>query len=182
MKFAVRDGRLSRNPCDDVRLPRILKRRHGYLDDRQVERLAAEHGPYGDVIAFLAYTGLRWGEMAALRVGRVDLERRRIDVAEAVTEPRGALIFGTPKSHERRSVPYPALLTDLLGSRCEGKAPGDLVFTGSDGGVVRSSNFRYRWFDPASPAFAPRTPTSPGSHRTTSGTPRRASRSPPARM
>ena len=47
MKFAVRDGRLSRNPCDDVRLPRIFKRRHGYLGDRQVARLAAEHGPYG---------------------------------------------------------------------------------------------------------------------------------------
>src|SRR5579875_420333 len=40
MKFAVRDGRLSRNPCDDIRLPRIVKRRHGYLDDKQVERLA----------------------------------------------------------------------------------------------------------------------------------------------
>ncbi len=149
MKFAVRDGRLSRNPCDDVRLPRILKRRHGYLDDQQVERLAAEHGPYGDVIAFLAYTGLRWGEMAALRVGRVDLRRRRLEVAEAVTEPRGALIFGTPKTHERRSVPYPVLLSELLRARCAGKAPGDLVFAGADGGVLRSSNFRYRWFDPA---------------------------------
>lgn len=149
MKFAVRDGRLSRNPCEDVRLPRILKRRHGYLDDQQVERLAAEHGPYEDVIAFLAYTGLRWGEMAALRVGRVDLSRRRLEVAEAVTEPRGALIFGTPKTHERRSVPYPALLTDLLRARCVAKQANELVFMGPDGGVLRSSNFRYRWFDPA---------------------------------
>ena len=107
------------------------------------------HGPYADVIAFLAYTGLRWGEMAALRVGRVDLKRRRLEVAEAVTEPRGALIFGTTKTHERRSVPYPRLLDELLRARCAGKQPGDLVFTGPDGGVVRSSNFRYRWFDPA---------------------------------
>jgi integrase len=107
------------------------------------------HGPYADVIAFLAYTGLRWGEMAALHVGRVDLNRRGLEVAEAVTEPRAALIFGTTKTHERRSVPYPRLLDELLRARCAEKQPGDLVFTGPDGGVVRSSNFRYRWFDPA---------------------------------
>jgi integrase len=34
---------------------------------------------------FLSYTGLRWGEMAALRVGRLDLMRRRAEIVESVT-------------------------------------------------------------------------------------------------
>lgn len=111
MKYAILDGRLARNPCDHVRLPRVVKQHRGYLTHAQVAALASEVGPQGDVVLFLAYTGLRWGEMAALRVRRVDLVRMRLDVAEAVTEPRGMLVFGTPKSHERRSVPFPPVLT-----------------------------------------------------------------------
>jgi integrase len=55
LAYAVKDGRLAINPAAGVSLPRV----------QQTERL------------FLAYTGLRWGEMAALRVRRVDFLRRR---------------------------------------------------------------------------------------------------------
>jgi len=63
---------------------------------------------------FLAYTGLRWGEAAALRVRDVDFSRRRVEVARSVTEPGGKLVFGTPKTHARRSVPFSAFLTPIL--------------------------------------------------------------------
>lgn len=33
--------------------------------------------------------------------------RRRIDVAESVTEVRGMLSWGLPKNHQQRSVPVP---------------------------------------------------------------------------
>ncbi|GAA2751196.1 site-specific integrase [Amnibacterium kyonggiense] len=149
MKFAIRDGRLARNPCADIRLPRLVKKRRGYLAHEQVAALVAELGGNGDVALFLAYTGLRWGEMAALRVDRVDMVRRRIEVADAVSEPRGQLVWGTPKTHERRSVPFPALLLEPLRVRCAGKAKDDFVFTGADGGVLRGTNFRPRHFEPA---------------------------------
>jgi integrase len=149
LKYAILDGRLARNPCDHVRLPRVVKQRRGYLTHQQVATLANEVGSQGDVVLFLAYTGLRWGEMAALRVGRVDLDRMRLDVVEAVTEPRGVLVFGTPKSHERRSVPFPPILVPVLERRSVGKGPDDLLFTGIDGGVLRNGNFRNRFFDAA---------------------------------
>jgi integrase len=149
MKFAIRDGRLARNPCDDVRLPRLVKRRHGYLSHERVAALVAELGDQGDVVDLLAYTGLRWGETAGLRVGRLDLTRLRLEVVEAVSEPRGQLVWGTPKTHERRSVPFPSLLVEPLAARCGGKGRDDLVFTGADGGVLRGTNFRPRFFDPA---------------------------------
>jgi site-specific recombinase XerC len=42
----------------------------------------------------LAFAGLRFGELAALRVGRVNLLQRRIEVAESVTEVNGVTVFG----------------------------------------------------------------------------------------
>ena len=43
-------------------------------------------GEYGDVVHLPAYTGLRCGERAALRVRRVDFLRKRLTVAEGATE------------------------------------------------------------------------------------------------
>ncbi|MGW9167905.1 site-specific integrase [Agromyces sp. NPDC055658] len=149
LKFAVRDGRLVRNPCDDIRLPRITRKERGYLTHEQVAALAAASEPYGDVVQLLAYTGLRWGEMAGLKVSRVDLQRRRLDIAEAVTEPRGLITWGTPKTHERRSVPFPEFLIAALEKRMDGKRPDDILFVGQDGGVLRNSNFRSRYFTKA---------------------------------
>jgi len=146
MKYAIRDGRLSRNPCDGIQLPRLVRERRGYLSHAQVRELAAACGEYGDIVLFLAYTGLRWGEMAALKIGRLDMTRRRIDVAEAVSPARGQLVWSTPKSHSSRSVPFPAFLADYLLARTSGRARGELVFVGPDGGVLRSGNFRRRQF------------------------------------
>lgn len=149
MKFGVKDGRINRNPCDDIQLPRIVKSERGYLTHDQVSRLAEAVGEHGDVVLFLAYTGLRWGEMAAIRVDRLDMLRRRVDVAVAMTEPRGVVTWGTPKTHERRSVPFPEFLAPFLVQRCEGKSRDQLVFTTTEGAVLRNGNFRRREFEPA---------------------------------
>ncbi len=94
---------------------------------------------------FLAYTGLRWGEMAALRVGDFDMLRRRVNVSRSVTEFNG-LVWSTPKTHERRSVPFPAALATELSELMVGKGRDDLVFVTPRGGVLRVSNYRKRFF------------------------------------
>src|SRR5688572_7332576 len=90
----------------------------------------------------LAFCGLRWGEVAALRVKRVDLFRRRLTVAESVTEVSGRLAWGTPKSHQARSVPIPRSLVALLTEVAAAKGPDDLVFTTWRGRPLRNLNFR----------------------------------------
>ena len=98
----------------------------------------------------LAYTGLRWGELAALRVGRVDLLRRRIHVAESVTEvENGRLDWGLPKSHERRWVPLPRFLVDELAGHLAGRESDALVFATGAETPLRVSNARRGWFDRA---------------------------------
>ena len=97
---------------------------------------------YRLVVLFLAYTGLRWGEMAALRVGRVDFLRRRVLVAESVTPVKGVMIFGPTKGHERREVPVPGFLVEELARHAEGHDTDDLFFTGGRGATMRSQTFQ----------------------------------------
>jgi len=59
LKYAVRDGRLTPNFADGVKLPRIVSRKHGYLTHSQVHQFAELCGTDGEVILFLSYTGLR---------------------------------------------------------------------------------------------------------------------------
>ena len=149
LKYAMRDGRLSRNVADGIRLPRITKERHGYLNHEQVRELATLCGPDGDIVMFLAYTGLRWGEMAALRVGDIDEANLRVNVEQAVTEVGRQLIYGTPKNHSRRSVPLPGFLLAAIRIRATGKGVADLLFTAPYGGALTNKNWRRRNFDEA---------------------------------
>ena len=132
LAYAVKDGRLAVNPAAGISLPREMEKR--FLTHRQVHELAeACREEYRLVVLFLAYTGLRWGEMAALRVNRLDLLRRRALVAESVRPVKGVMTFGPTKGHDRREVPLPRFLLDDLARQVAGRAAGDLVFTGERG-------------------------------------------------
>lgn len=95
--------------------------------------LADESRSNATLVMLPAYTGLRWGEAAGLRVGNIDLQWRRILVRANAVNVRGAIVPGTPKSHESRSVPFPEFLAELLAKQCDGKSRDQLVF--GDGAV-----------------------------------------------
>lgn len=148
MGAALDDNRIPRNPCDGVQLPKRKHADRGYLTHAQVSALATTIEYRPEVVRFLAFTGLRWGEMAALRVGDFDMLRRRVNVSRAVTEFNG-LVWSTPKSWERRSVPFPAALGAELSALMVGKGREDLVFVSQRGDVLRVSNYRKRFFTAA---------------------------------
>jgi integrase len=85
----------------------------------------------------------------ALTTRRVSLKGRRIEVVEAITEVHGRVIVDTTRTHQRRLVPVPCFLADELAVDLAMKAAGDLVFSAPEGGVLRNTNFRPRFFDPA---------------------------------
>lgn len=154
LDLAVRDGRLPRNPATGVRLPRATKGEPVFLTALQVEQLARAAGEdYALFVRVLAYTGMRWGEATAVRVRRVDLMRRRIEVVHTAVELEGEMTYGTPKTHQRRTVPIPRSLVDELAEHMAGKDLDDLVFTTPRGGVMRNHNFRSRVFVPAAEAI-----------------------------
>ncbi|WP_416779306.1 tyrosine-type recombinase/integrase [Microbacterium lacticum] len=80
------------------------------------------------LVLTLAYTGLRWGEVTALRVRSVNRLRRRFVVEENAVMIGYEIHVGTPKTHKSRSVPYPERLTPLVEEACAGKGPEGLLF------------------------------------------------------
>jgi integrase len=121
---AVSSGAVRSNPCDGVRRPRSSSSEMHFLTAEQVTELAEAiaHPPirpgggehrrrdypeYGLLVRLAAYSGLRAGEIEALRVGRLDLLRGVIEVAESLADVRGTLVFGPPKTYQRRRVPIP---------------------------------------------------------------------------
>jgi integrase len=98
-----------------------------------------------------AYGGLRVGELAGLRRGRVDLLRGTVEVAEIVTEGGGVLRFGPPKTRAgRRRVGLPRAVVDELAAHLLGPDdPEAFVFTAPQGGPLRVIAFRARVWRPA---------------------------------
>jgi integrase len=60
--------------------------------------LSDSAGDGGLAVRVLANCGLRFGELAALRVGRVDPLRRSLVIAESMTEVQGKVVFGSTKN------------------------------------------------------------------------------------
>ncbi len=151
MAAAVQGGYLARTPCTGIRLPRAARRDATLLTAAEVDRLAEAAGEYGSLIYLLAYGGLRWGEVAALRRRRCDLLRRRVEVAEAVSDVNGRLVYGPTKTFERRWVRLPDFLAEQLARHLEGVGadPDELVFRGQRGAPLRYQSFRRAVWDRA---------------------------------
>jgi integrase len=148
LSYAVRVRMLSINPATDIDLPRKPVNKQRYLTHQQVADLGAECGDYDALVLVLAYCGLRFGEVTALKRADVDFDRARIEVHAAVERVNGRYRIGPTKTHETRSVPVPqpvlALLRDRIGS---GSSPERLLFPGADG-YLKNHEFR-KVFDPA---------------------------------
>jgi integrase len=124
-----------------------------FLTAEDLERLAAAAGGYGPLVWLLGWSGLRFGEAAALRAGNIDAARRRVRVEESVTEVGGRLEFGPPKTYESRTVIVPGFVIERIAPLLEGRDRGDLVFTAPQGGPLRLGNFRRRVFASAAVAI-----------------------------
>lgn len=91
LALAVEDKRLATNPAVGVKLPPRDHRPRAYLTHEQVWELAGTiDSRYRTLVLFLAYTGLRFGEVAALEIRDIDFLRRRIEVRQQVTEVEDA--------------------------------------------------------------------------------------------
>jgi integrase len=135
-RFAIRRGWAERNPVamiDRPPAPRSSQRRIQFLQPEELDALVRavpddELGAVEGVIYLTAaMTGLRQGELVALRWIDVDYPARRVRVADSYT--RGA--FGSPKSGHGRSVPMGDRLAGELErhhQRSRWQAEQDLVF------------------------------------------------------
>ena len=147
MKRAKRFWKLPRNPITDVEKP--VQTHNTQIDvfsPEEVMALVRSAESEQDAAAYLtaAFTGLRRGELVALRWRDVDFVRRHIRVTASYTERA----LTTPKSGKVRSVPMaPAVAEALAKLNARGifDSDNDLVFIGTTGGYLDASALYRRY-------------------------------------
>jgi integrase len=169
LRHALDDRLISYNPCDGVRLPKAHNAdgfKSVFLTAAQVESLADLldfQRPYGLLVRFAAYTGLRAGELTGLRIRDLNLKAGHVEVRQTLQHIAGEWVVGTPKSaRSTRNVPLVsrALVADLreyLVAHPRSGDPDALVWPGRNPGshavtyerVFDVASFRRNYLKPA---------------------------------
>lgn len=155
---AESDGMVVRNVCKLRKAPKVAESEMVIVQD--VPSFVAKlRGSRLCVPALVAlFTGMRLGEVLALRWCRVDLDRKVIEVREALEPTKAGIRFKVPKSKAgRRDITLPDLLVDTLREHRRaalefrmqlgaGRLPDDaLLFANLDGDPLHPSNVSSDW-------------------------------------
>ena len=165
--YAVKRGCLATNPGVGTapKLSRIRQARPElrFLTERELRTAVRFAGPQGDLLVVAVGTGMRFGELGALWVSDVDLERRTIRVNKAwkrngedgATDTPGWLArqlrpkhtmrdhhVGNPKTPKsRRTLTISPSVAAALRRRVENSQPDDFVFTSRGGRPLHNGDF-----------------------------------------
>jgi integrase len=142
------------SPCRGVRLPAGRRRELRFLSAEELVALGEEMPlEYRPAVYLAGVLGLRWSEVAGLRVGRVDFLRHTLAVVETCAEVGGKATFADVKSaSSRRTLDVPPFLGAMLAEHLARRGwpgPEELVLVAPKGGPLRRSTFRTRVFNPA---------------------------------
>lgn len=150
MATAVDDELIRRNPCRLKGADKEGTPERPVATIPQVFAIADAIQPwYRALVLTAAFTGLRWGELLALRRHHVDTAAGVVAVRGAVLEVEGKLTQGPTKSYAGvRDVALPAAivpeLEKHLGEWSE-DGPAGRVFVGPKGATPLRSNFSRSW-------------------------------------
>src|SRR5579872_430310 len=154
LQSAFDDNLVVRNMAAGLELPKLAvnERRALCADEFKALLIAASSSRmYAPILTLLA-TGLRRGELLALRWKDLDLDRRRLAVRRSLESTKGALRFKAPKTAKTRVVTLPEIAIDALVAHRvwqnkerlrmgEAWVDNDLVFAGFAGGPWEPHNF-----------------------------------------
>lgn len=150
---ALESDLIVRTPCRAIKLPQMSHTEMRFLTADEVTDLAETIDDRHRILVLTAaYTGCRFGELAGLKTHRLNLLRRSLTVAEALSEVRGQVRLAPPKTAAaRRQIALPKFLADELAHHLAEWSPGadGFVFTAPQGGPLLRRNFRRRAWLPA---------------------------------
>lgn len=151
LEAAMEAGLIPSNPTRSrslrLRAPDKVERVLNRDETRRLLR-AARGSPYEALIVLAVTTGMREGELLALRWRDVDLDTGTLSVRGSVTTDHdGELRILPPKtSRSRRTLYLPQVAIEAL-RRAPRRGP-DLVFPAARGGLMRGTNLYSRHFLP----------------------------------
>lgn len=148
LDIAMRDRMVRDNVARGVKLPRKESSVHVYLTMQQVSDLAAECRHHGEIVWVLATTGLRWGELAALRPMDLDPLHGRIHVRRNAVwlENKREWHFNTTlKNHQRRTIAIPDHVMAMVLEVAKERRRDELIWQARSGTPLHSPGHR-TWF------------------------------------
>jgi integrase len=162
LKAAVADGVVPRNPVAGLKLPRITREEIEPLTEGESRRLLETvRGDRLEALYVLALnTGMRQGELLALKWDDVDLERGVLRVRRTLTHANKSFVLGEPKTkNSRRTIRLTTGAVDALRAHLSRQLeeieemgslyqPGGLIFATEAGTIINPSNLRNRSFKP----------------------------------
>src|SRR4051795_7209754 len=163
-KSAVEKGLIARNPCEGVKLPPIDDDTEDdddkvFLTEKEFAllRLCMDEADR-DFLTVSVGTGLRWGELTAIKVKDLSLDSvpatltvrrawKKNGRGEFALEQHGRFYLGKPKTREsRRRITLSSLVADALRRSIAGRGAEDLVFGAANGGRLHQGNwYESRW-------------------------------------
>lgn len=117
LKQAVRWRLAPSNPCGFVDPPRSARREMKTIDQPETGRVlnALDGLPLYMPVLLAATTGMRRGEVLALRWSDLDLDRSVLSVAQTIEQTAAGVAFKEPKTERsRRSIALASLTVDAL--------------------------------------------------------------------
>ena len=139
LRAAQDEGLIRRNPCRRLRQTRSMPNEQRVLGRNEQARLCAEAFHRGVLAVLLGLcTGMRLGEICALKWSDVDWEKREITIRRSVQriavgqgctdQARTQLVIGAPKSTgSRRILPVPEEILSHLRQR-HGESTSEYIF------------------------------------------------------
>ncbi|MBP2437242.1 tyrosine-type recombinase/integrase [Microbacterium amylolyticum] len=149
--LAMRDGAIQTNPTLGIKLPASQAGEPHPLTHEQLWKLAdAMPGEKDRLLVLVAgYSGLRWGELTALRPADVRADGT-LRIIRAWSEVKGVLHLGDVKSHQARTVPLPRTVSRALAQWTSKLDCDAFVFHSSTPTTpLRNGNYRSRVLDRA---------------------------------
>jgi integrase len=159
-KRAVQDRILVHNPCDHIELPKVIARKSRTLTPEEFGRLITAVPPqYQLMVETFIETGMRWGELNALRPRHIDFLRRTLTVEETIVEtskkhsPTGErfIVKPYPKSNVPRTFgvrpDWLAAIAEHIKTASIGR--DDLLFATKVGTPISRNSFRTHVWLPA---------------------------------
>ena len=140
-KYAVEHGDIEHNPCADIKIPKGLKKARREAASPRDERIIKETLEGWLLPFFAIYTGMRKGEILALRWQDIDFEKDMIYVHSSVAHNGDRpLLKDTKTEAGNRLVPLLRPLKERL-LKIENRKQTDFIF--SDDGKKPLTNKRY---------------------------------------
>lgn len=142
---AIKSQYITFNPTDGVDIPQLTQKNREVIPDEHIQSIEkfCENYKHGAFVMCLLYTGMRRGEILALKVSDIDLENKVIHVNKAVEFKNNTPNIKAPKTPKsNRNIPILEVLEPYLKTAIQNKNADDVVFCKDNGAIYDKSSIQ----------------------------------------